>query len=94
MEEASSFSEREYHRAQNLIVLGGGGEGWGGTTTLEAHFESSHLKSPLFIDFGGAVTLMQTRRACLGAGGGGASAEPSVDSGLWGLFPPTMAFHT
>lgn len=57
----------------------------GGGGTLEAHFESSHLKRSLFIDFGGAVTLMQTRRACLVAGGGGASAEPSVDSGLWGL---------
>lgn len=53
----------------------------------EARFESSHLKRSLFIDFGGAVTLMQTRGACLEAGGGGASAESSVDSGLWGLPP-------
>lgn len=59
----------------------------GGGGTPEARFESSHLKRSLFIDFGGAVTLTQTRGACLGAGGGGASAESSVDSGLRGLPP-------
>lgn len=91
MEEASSLSEREYHRAQNLKV-GEGERRWGRRRTLEAHFQSSLLKRSLFIDFGGAVTLIQTRKACLGAGGGGASAEPSGDSGLWGLPPPRGLF--